>query len=88
LYLDSSQELKDNNGYTTRLKYIGNSPNVELYGRLHADFFKSYKMLINGVNMSIKLTRTPEAFYLLAPNGDTKVLSNFWTLLSLSLKSN
>ena len=30
-------------------------------------------MLINGVDMSIKLTRTPEAFYLLAPTDDTKV---------------
>jgi len=29
-YLDSSLELKDNNGYTTRLKYIGNSQTVEL----------------------------------------------------------
>ena len=30
-------------------------------------------MLINGVDMNIKLTRTPEAFYLLAPKDDTKV---------------
>ena len=27
-------------------------------------------MLINGVDMNIKLTRTPEAFYLLAPTND------------------
>ena len=72
-YLDSSRELKDNNGYTTRLKYIGNSQTVELYGRLHADLSNSDKMIINGVDMNIKLTRTPEAFYLLASNADTKV---------------
>ena len=30
-------------------------------------------MLINVVDMNIKLTRAPEAFYLLAPNDDTKV---------------
>ena len=72
-YLDSSQELKDNNGYSSRLKYIGNSQTVELYGRLHADLFNSDKMLINGVGMNIKLTRTPEASYLLAPKDDTKV---------------
>jgi len=29
-YLDSSQEIKDNNFYTIRLKTIGNSQNVEL----------------------------------------------------------
>ena len=52
-YLGSSQELKDGNGYTTRLKYIGNCQTVELYGRLHADLFNSDKMLINGVDMNI-----------------------------------
>jgi len=46
---------------------------LELYGRLHADLFNSDKMLINGVDMNIKLTRAPEAFYLLAPTDDTKV---------------
>jgi len=75
-YLDSSQELQDNNGYTTRLKYVGNSQTVELYGRLHADLFNYDKILINGVDMNIKLTRTPEAFYLLTPNDDTKVRIN------------
>ena len=30
-------------------------------------------MLINGVNMNIKLTRAPEAVYLLAPSDDTKL---------------
>jgi len=29
-------------------------------------------MLINGVDMKIKLTRAPEAFYLLAPSDDNK----------------
>jgi len=30
-------------------------------------------MLINGVDMNIKLTRAPDAFYLLAPSDDNKV---------------
>jgi hypothetical protein len=30
-------------------------------------------MLINDVDMIIKLTLTPKAFYLLAPNSDTKL---------------
>ena len=30
-------------------------------------------MLINGVDMNVKLTRVPEAFYLLAPSDDTNV---------------
>jgi hypothetical protein len=42
-------------------------------GRLHADLFNSDKMLINGVDMNIKLTRAPESFYLSAPSDDNKV---------------
>jgi hypothetical protein len=72
-YLDSSEELKDNAGYTTRLQYMANSQTIELYGRLHADLFNSDRMLINGVDMNIKLTRTSEVFYLLGPSDDTKV---------------
>jgi hypothetical protein len=64
---------KENYANNTRLKCIGSSQTVELYGRLHADLFNSDKMLINGVDMNIKLTRTSEAFYLLAPTDDTKV---------------
>jgi len=72
-YLESSQELKDNNGYNNSLKYIGNSQNFELCGLLHADMFNSDKMLINVVDMNIKLTPTPETFYLFAPNDDTNL---------------
>jgi hypothetical protein len=71
-YMDSSGELKPNNGYTTRLQYLGNSQTVELYSRLHADLFNSDRMLINGVDMNIKLTRTSEAFFV-GPFDNTKV---------------
>jgi len=72
-FLDSSSELKDNTGYTKRLNYLNEGHTLELYGRLHADLFNSDKLLINGVDMNVKLTRAPEAFYLLAPTDDTKV---------------
>jgi len=49
--------------------------------------FISDKMLIDGVDMNIKLTRTPEAFYLLAPTDDTKVRIKILDA-ALSLKSN
>ena len=54
-----------------------------LFGRLHADLFNSDKMLINGVDMNIKLTRAPEGFYLLAPSDDNKLRIKILTLLSL-----
>ena len=62
-YLDSSSALKDNTGYATRLNYISDSQTLELYGSLHADMFNSDKMLINGVDIDIKLTRAPETFF-------------------------
>jgi len=72
-YLDSSGELKDNSGYVKRLNYLSSGNTIELYGRLHADLFNSDKMLINGVDINIKVTRVPESFYLLAPSDDNKI---------------
>ena len=78
-YLDSSvaneklTAAKYKKGYATPLKYLSRSRTVELYGRLHADLFKTDRMLINSVDINIRLTRAPEAFYLLGPSDDTKV---------------
>jgi hypothetical protein len=69
----SDGELKNNSGYTIRLNYIGKIRTIELNGRLHGDLFNSDRMLINSVDMNIKITRAPEAFYLLGPSDDTKV---------------
>jgi hypothetical protein len=48
-------------------------------------------MLINGVDMNIKLTRTSEAFYLLGPSDDTKVrikiIDDTLFLIQVELKS-
>ena len=48
--------LKDNTGYATRLNDFDNSKTIELYGRLNADLLNSHKMLIDFVDMNIKLT--------------------------------
>ena len=61
-YLYSSSELKDKIGYATRLNCLSDSQTLGLCGRFHADFFNSDKMLINDVDMNVKLTRAPEAF--------------------------
>ena len=75
-YIDSSGELKDNSGYVRWLNYLSSGNIIELYGRLHADLFNSDKILINGVDMNIILTRAPESFYLSAPSDDNKVRIN------------
>jgi len=72
-YLDSPGEFKENTGYIKRLHYLSNCKTLELYGRLHAVLFNFDKMLINGVDMNINLTRAPDAFYLLGLSDDYKV---------------
>jgi hypothetical protein len=68
--LTADEEKK---GYAARVNYLSNSQTIELYGRLHADLFNSDKMLLNGVDMNIRLTRAPEAFYLLGMSDDVEV---------------
>jgi hypothetical protein len=58
--------VKGNKGYEARLAFLNNSQTVELVGRIHADLFNSDRMLLNGVDMDIKLTRAPDAFILWA----------------------
>jgi hypothetical protein len=65
--------VKGNKGYESRLAFLNNSKTITLSGKFHADLFNTNKMLLNGVNMDIKLTRAPETFYLLGPTNDTKV---------------
>ena len=65
-YIESPGELKENIGYAKRLNYLNNIKTLQIYGGLLADLFNSDKMLINGVDMNIKLTCAPATFYLLA----------------------
>jgi hypothetical protein len=58
----SDGAIKGKSGYNSRLNYIGNSQTIELYGRFHADLFNSDKMIINGVDMNIKLTLRRKLF--------------------------
>ena len=86
--LDSFGELKDNSGYAKLLNYLRNGNTLELYGRIHIDFFNSDKMLINVVDMNTKLTRAPESFYVLAPSDENKARIKILDATFLSLKSN
>jgi hypothetical protein len=65
--------LRDKSGQATQINYLSNNQTLELYGRLHADLLNSDRMLINVVDMKIKLTRAPEAFYLWGHSEDTKL---------------
>ena len=55
-----------NDGFIARGKMTSKSKSVEMMGRLHCDFFQQDRYLINGVEMKLKLIRSPEAFHLMA----------------------
>lgn len=53
-----------NKGQDTRRKYVAVSSSVEMIGRLHLDAFNQPKLLLNGVDMRIRLNRSKNTFHL------------------------
>jgi len=89
-YFDSTGEIKDNGVYAKRLHFLSNCKILELYGIIHADVFSSNIVLINGVDINIKLTRAPESSYLLASSDDNilrfKILDALLFITQVELK--
>jgi hypothetical protein len=48
-----------NSGYVRRIDHLNDRKTVEFIGMMLGDLFISNSMLMNGVDMNIKLTRTP-----------------------------
>lgn len=63
-----------NEGYTKRSKLTSNEKIVELYGKLHCDFFNQDKYLINGVEMNVRLVKSPDNFHLMGGNGKLQII--------------
>ncbi|XP_038248478.1 uncharacterized protein F54H12.2-like [Dermochelys coriacea] len=55
----------ENLGFVRRAKLTAQSRTVELLGHLHSDLFFQEKLLLNGVNVKIKLTCSKDAFCLM-----------------------
>ncbi|XP_050791558.1 uncharacterized protein F54H12.2-like [Gopherus flavomarginatus] len=55
----------ENLGFVKRAKLTAQSRMVELLGHLHSDLFFQEKLLLNGVDVKIKLTRSKDAFCLM-----------------------
>jgi hypothetical protein len=58
-----------NGGLTKRAAFIARSREVDLIGRIHSDIFFQQRYMLNEVNTKIKLTRSKDAFCLMA-SGD------------------
>lgn len=55
----------DNEGFTKRRTHTVDNKVVELYGPLHCDLFNVDKLLLSGVEMSVKLQQSKDAFHLM-----------------------
>ncbi|KAF0032064.1 hypothetical protein F2P81_016619 [Scophthalmus maximus] len=56
-----------NRGFERRARFTANSREVHLLGPLHADIFFSERLLLNSVDLRIKLSRASNAFALMCP---------------------
>nr|XP_015200282.1 PREDICTED: uncharacterized protein F54H12.2-like [Lepisosteus oculatus] len=62
-----------NQGFRKRASYTTQSRKLELLGHIHADLFFRDKLLLNGVDLKIKLTRNRDAFCLMNNVGEHKL---------------
>ncbi|XP_060118353.1 uncharacterized protein F54H12.2-like [Heteronotia binoei] len=60
-----------NKGFSKRAELTAESRVIDLLGHLHADLFFQEKLLLNGVDVKIKLTRSRDTFCLMSSAGDT-----------------
>lgn len=58
-----------NMGFALRAKLTAGSRAVELLGHLHTDLFFQEKLLLNGVDVKIRLTRNKDTFCLMSGKG-------------------
>ena len=67
--MDISAEPVLKTGLGTRSEWTKTSKIVELHGRIHSDLFNQEQLVLNGVDLMVKLYRHKPEFYLLS--GDT-----------------
>jgi hypothetical protein len=86
--VDPYKEDIDNLGLKKRALFTANSGSVELMGRLHCDIFQQDRYLINNVDMSLKLIRSPVAFHLIGESAKYKTVIEEATLYVRRVKLN
>ncbi|KAM4689035.1 uncharacterized protein F54H12.2-like [Discoglossus pictus] len=60
----------DNAGFTKRSHMTARGKTVELIGKLHADLFFQEKLMLNGLDLKIKLTRNKDTFCIMSAEAD------------------
>lgn len=81
-------EDDENRGLLYRRYFINGGKTVDLMGHLHCDVFNQDKMLINGVEMRVRLVRSKDAFCLMdsSTNGVFKLQIKEATLIVRRVK--
>ncbi|XP_063819166.1 uncharacterized protein F54H12.2-like [Pseudophryne corroboree] len=59
-----------NTGFIKRANATAQSQTVELLGPLHCDLFHQHKLILNAVDLKIKLTRNKDSFCLMSAEAD------------------
>ncbi|XP_069092666.1 uncharacterized protein F54H12.2-like [Pleurodeles waltl] len=86
-YKDTHAHFEDtaldggNDGFKKRARFAAGSRQFELLGRVHSDLFFQEKLLINGIDLKIKLNRNKDAFFLISGDAEQYKL----VILSASL---
>ena len=64
--MDISADPVLNTDLATRTEWTKTSKTVELQGRIHSDLFNQEKLIVNGVDLTVKLHRHKPEFCLLS----------------------
>ena len=59
----------ENKGLVNRRNVIGNEKTIDMVGNLHCDVFNQNRLLLNGVEVRVRLLRSKDAFCLMDPTG-------------------
>ena len=63
---DAAEDIDLNKGLMKRASFTSRSNEVDMVGRIHSDIFFQERYMLNEVNTRIKLTRSKDAFCLMA----------------------
>ena len=63
--------------FNTRWEKLNASKEVQLFGRLHSDLFNVPLVLLPGVSLQIRLTKSRPSFYMMSKEVDSKTTFKF-----------
>ena len=66
-----------NRGFITRWNKLIASKKLDLFGSLHSNMFKVQLVLLPGVSLQTRLTKTRPSFYMMSKEADSKTTFKF-----------